>query len=554
MATPIINSQMDSVNSTLHTLKTDLASLRPYVKRLGAAAAKVEKYDDLLEVITISDASTTMGDIQATLNAVNSAGDHVVFDVAALNAGMYLCTIYLGSGYYRIADLVTGFEGTGFFTGTDLLKDIIASGSASTGNHYTMVWDQVNAKGTRLNAAASITTTTTNFGHFGSVNANYDNPFDSIYPWSGRKLCNIDIDLYRGLTSADTIEDCVTAWEDDVAFDYNDQYGVWVYTPPFFGRTYVIGNNRYFDVTDENLQNNIAYPAMITGRYHGCDVTLTIDGVSKHCNLPTLGLSLANVTLANQHTYAKNYGASLVDIYTVDASALLFIVEYATMNSQTACGNGASAVYIQGLTLSANVTNDNTIVLTASNANIVPGAVIDIGTTNGGYNVARTYCTAVNGATVTLADAVTATTSHYVSVHGLINVADSDIGSHSGYIGTNGKCNAYYRGEVLWGNKWQYILGAYRQTGTGAIWVCDRDSTDAYDALNTSVHNNTGLVLPTSASNYILTLGIADGLCAAPFCTSIAGNATNPVGDYCYTPALTTGNTILQQQEYSLLL
>lgn len=502
-------------------------------------------YDDLLGVLKITDATTTMGDIVSTLNTVNTAGDHVIFDVSALNAGMYLCTIYLGNGYYRIYDLVTGFEGTGFFTSTDLLADIIKSGSSSTGAHYTVKWDGVNAACTRLNDAASITTTTTNFKHSGSVNANYDNPFDSIYPWSGRKLCNIDIDLYRGLTSSDSIEDCVTYWEDDAGFSYSDQYGVWVYTPAFFGRTYMIGTDRYFDVTDENLQNNISYPAMITGRWHGCDVTLTIDGASKHCNLPTLGISLANVSVANQHTYAKNYGATLTDIYTVDASALLFIVEYANMDCQTAIGNGVSDLYQQGLRLSADVTNSNTITLTATNAKVIVGAIIDIGASNGGNDIARTYVTAVSGATVTLADAVTATTAHYVSVHGLINVADEDIGSKSGYIGTNGRSNAYYRGEVLWGNKWQYILGAYRQTGTGAIWVCDKDhDPDDYDALNTSVHTNTGLVLPTS-SNYIKSLGITDGLCAAPFCTVVGGSSSNPVGDYCYVPALTTGNTML---------
>ena len=510
-------------------------------------SVKVYQYDDILAVIKITDVTTTMGDIVTLLNGdggVNRIGSHVVFDVAGLNAGMYLCTIYIGDGYYRIADLVTGFEGTGFFTSSDLLKDIIASGSQSSGKHYTVQWDMVESTCVRLNDAASITIDTTNFKHSGSVNANYDNPFDDIYPWSGRKLCNIDIDLYRALSTGDDITDCVVAWEDDVNFDYEHQYGVWVYTPPFFGRSYILGNYRYFDVTDENLPNNIAYPAMITGRWHGCDVQLTIDGTSKHCNLPTTGISLANVSIANQHTYAKNYGATLVDIYTVDASALLYVVEYANLNCQTAIGNGVSELYKQGLKLTANVTDSNTITLTTTNANVIIGAIIDIGTTDGGNDIIRTYVTAVNGATVTLANAVTATTAHFVSVHGLINIADEDIGSKSGYIGANGKSNAYYRGEVLWGNKWQYILGAYRQTGTGAIWVCSKDSTDNYDALNTAVHEDTGLILPTSSS-YIQTLGLADGLSIAPFCTAVGGSATKPVGDYCYVPALTAGNTVL---------
>ena len=517
---------------------------------------KVFEYDDLLNIIRIVDDTTTMGDITAILNQVNSVGDHVIFDVAGLNAGMYLCTIYIGSGYYRIADLVTGFEGTGFFSATDLLKDIISSGSQSTGKHYTVQWDKTNAQCTRLNDAASITTVTTNFKHSGSVNENYDNPFDSIYPWSERKLCNIDLETYMGLTETDDITDCVTAWEDDDNFSYDDQYGVWVYTPPFFGRTYELGNYRYFDVTDENLQNNIEYPAMINGRWFGADVTLTIDGASKHCNLPLKGMNMANVSLANQHTYARNYKGTLVDIYKLDASSLLYIVEFANMNSQNTIGNGVSDLYQQTLKLASDVSNSNTITLTATNAKAIVGAIIDIGTTDGDNNIAKTYITAVNGATLTLADAVTATTAHFVSIHGLINLEDSDIGSKSGYIGTNGRCNAYYRGEVLWGNKWQYILGAYRQTGTQELWIADKDDTDNYDALNTSVHIDTGCSLPTiSAANwyYENDLHIVDGLSAPPFISEINGNSSNPIGDGSYIPLPSVGNTICLSGGFAII-
>lgn len=506
------------------------------------------KYDDLLNVVKVTNPNTTMGDIVTILNAVNSVGDHVVFDVAGLNAGMYLCTIYIGAGYYRIADLVTGFEGTGFFVAADKLADIIASGSQSSGKHYTMQWDMVNAQGTRLNDAASITTDTTNFGHFGSVNQNYDNPFDDIYPWSGRKLCNIDLDTYRGLTEGDDITDCIVAWEDDVNFDYDHQYGVWVYTPAFFGRTYTIGNYRYFDVTDENLQDNIAYPPSLVGRWLGVDVTLTIDGASKHVNLPKTGMPMANIAVSTQHEYAKNYGASLLDIYAIDAVSMLYIVEYASMNLQTKLGNGVSDCYKQGMHPTAAATASTTITVDTTHTSLIPGAIIDIGTNDGGLNIARTHIVSatVSGTNtvLVLADAVTVTTEHFVSVHGLINKADADIGSMSGYIGTNSKCNAYYRGQTFYANKFQYILGAYRQKDTGKIWIAEEGDTDNYDALNTAEHKDTGLVLPTS-SGYIQTLGIAEGLGFAPFATAIGGNSTNPVGDYVWVPSLDTGNTIL---------
>lgn len=506
----------------------------------------VEKYDGLLYTVKITDVATTMWDVTSELENVSSAGDNVVFDVSALNAGMYLCTVYLKSGYYRIADLVTGFVGTGFYSNSDLLADIIKSGSQSSGKHYTMRWDKVENVGVRLNDAASITADTSNFGHFGSVNPDYSNPFDNIYPWSGRKLCNIDIDLYRGLTSEDDFTDCVTAWEDDVNFDYDDQYGVWVYTPPFFGRSYELGDYRYFDVTDENLLDNIAYPATINGRWHGCDVTLTIDGISKHCNLPTTGIPMANVSVQIQHTYAQNYDASLVDIYDLDASTLLYLVEYCNTNSQSAIGNGVSDLYQQSIHPLEAVSNSDTIQL-AANAKLIAGAIIDIGTTDGSNDISRTHIVSVSGTTVTLADAVTCATTDYISIHGLINVADADIGSKTGYIGTNGRSNVYYRGEVLYGNIYQYILGTYRQTGTNRIWIADRGDTDNYNALNTSKHTDTGLALPalTSAAWQIIkTLGLADGLSVPPFMIEAGGTSAKPVGDSQYLPLPESANTV----------
>ena len=523
---------------------------RQAIKNIGV-------YDDILQTVKITSSTTTMGDITEVLTEVNTAGDHVLFDVSALNTGMYLCTIYIGGGFYRVADMVTGFEKHGFFKNSDLLVDILNSTPSTDAKHYTLQWDKVNAKGVRLNDAASITDNTANFGHFGSVNENYDNPFDSIYPWSGRKLCNIDIPTYRALTPADDITDCVVAWEGDVNFDYEHEYGVWVYTPSFFGRTYELGNYRYFDVTDEFNQHNIEYPAMITGRWLGADVQLTLDGASKHCTLPTVGMPMANVSMTNMHAYAKNFGGSLVDIYNIDASALLFVVEYGTLNSQTALGSGCANLYKQGMHPDSAVSGGNVISVTAtglSAALLTKGAIVDIGTADGGNNIARTSVVSAtlegNTATITLADNVTVAVTDFVSLHGIINNADEDIGSMSGYIGANGYVNAYYRGECLYGNKYQYILGAYRQTGTGHIWICDRDTTDDYDALNTSVHKDTGLVLPqgaggAAASGYIKTLGMAEGLAIPPFCTEIGGTSASPVGDYYYVPELSTVNTIL---------
>ena len=561
---PISTATQEALNAKQNTLTFDTTptsgSTNP-VTSGGVYTAEsqlksaIYKYDDLLRVIKITDATTTMGDVQTTLDTVNTAGDHVVFDVSALDAGMYLCTIYINQGYYRIADLVTGFEGTGFFSTSDLLKNIIKSGSQSSGTHYTVRWDKTNAQMTRLNDAASITTDVTNFAHRGAVNENYDNPFDGIYPWSERKLCNIDMDAYRALTAGESLTDCVVAWEDDADFSYGHENGVWVYTPPFYGRSYSLGNYVYFDVTDENLLNNVYYPAQITGRWHGVKVTLTIDDASKSCLLPKPGMPCKREAVSTIKSYANNWGASLVSIYELDASLLLYLVEFVNYNAQLAVGNGVSGLYRQSSDhIAAAATNSSVVQVVNNSTNVgvcIPGAIFDIGTANGGNQVGSYIIQSVapdstdsSLLNLTLDRETTVTTDNFWSVNGLSNVADEAIGSKSGYIGTNGKSNAYYRGEVLWGNLWQYILGAYHQATTNLIWLAkDANDADNYNAINTAEHINTGIAI-SATNGYINALAFPEERLSAPaFCTAVGGSSTAPVGDYFYNAP--TSNTIL---------
>ena len=425
------------------------------------------------------------------------------------------------------------------------------------GKHYTARWDKVNAQMSRLNDATDITTTTTNFGHFGSLNPSYDNPFDSIYPWSGITLCNIDIDLYLTyLANGGDATDCVTAFLGDPSFSYTDDNGVWRYTPEFWGRDTDDGTYRYFDICDKEYPGHNHYRAKIGGRWWGQTATRTIGGSSKVVLLPKVGMPAKDITMSTLHTYAKNMSATLDNIYTIDGDTLLFLVEFATMNSQTALGRGVDDLYSQsGHKIQENASTSATVkVLTSRAANCIANAIFDIGSSDGGRQVGSYIISATEVDTdptktiiVLTTDgstpaSVTATTSNFWSIHGLANVADTDIGKASGYIGANGKSNAYYRGTAFHANLFRYVLGVYRQTGTGAIWIAADEV--AADALNTAAHIDTGLVLSTT-SNYIQTLGAKTGLSCAPFCTAVGGSSANPVGDFCYVPTLATGNTIL---------
>ena len=418
-------------------------------------------------------------------------------------------------------------------------------------HRYGAMWDKTNAQMVaRLWDAAGITMDTTHFAHKGSIDAAHDNPFDNIYPWSGRKLCNIDIALYMALTAGDDITACVTHWEGDADFSFDDENGVWVYTPEFYHTVYDTADGyRVFGVADGPVAGWNYQHANIGGRVWGVTENREIDGTAKNIFLPKPGMPQVSLSGATMHTYAKNYGAMLDDIFTLSAENMLYLVEYANMNSRAALGNGVDSLYRQSSdhVLEA-ATDTNTIKVTAANANAaIVGAILDIGTSNGGAQIAHRIITAVtvNGTTkeITFDGApVTVTADHMWSIHGLSNPADldSDLGSASGYLGANDQSNAYYRGRVSHGNLWRYILGAYHEQNTRHVWTAKQYADcDNYDGLNTADHNDTGVAIATS-NGYAKALALIPGLGQFACCTEIGGNSSNPVADYHYQQNATT--------------
>ena len=422
---------------------------------------------------------------------------------------------------------------------------------------YIIRWDKVNSQCTRMGDAAAITTTITNFKHSGSVNASYSNPFDSIYPWKYRKLCKVNRVAYAALVAGSPIEDAVSAWEGEPGFvlDGSGDFDG-VYTPEFWGRIWEDATYVYAGVADGPLPGWQHFEATVGGRYFG-----SMDGASKITSIAG-SLPLRNTRMDTMHTNVTSQGMTLDDIFTWCADSLLMAVEYATLNSQTAIGSGCDGLYRQSAEKVGEAASIGDTLLKLPNAFVsacVAGALIGLGTSDGGEQtgVTRFISSAdLDGADPLFAThkgvtvpalTVNVTTDIFICLHGCYNAPDAAIGSMSGYLGTNGKCNAYYRGRVAHANYFRYVLGAYRQTGTDRIWVANsRAEAAAADALNTGVHRDTGKALP-AAEGYVAALGLDVLLPLAPFCTASGGTAgaTNPVGDYCYKPSIGAGNTIL---------
>ena len=188
---------------------------------------------------------------------------------------------------------------------------------------------------------------------------------------------------------------------------------------------------------------------------------------------------------------------TLDDIFTWCDDTILMVVEFATMNTQNAVGQGVCSLYCEDETGHPllDAAASNTVILpTAYKSTCVPGAVLDIGTSKSGGNVASRVVTSVQDYSDTAYCVVTFSgnpvdilTTHYCAIHGMSNTADAEIGSKSGYIGTDG----------------------------------------------------------AAAEGYLNALHILTRHPLAPFGKATGGNSSNPIGDYLWVPGLTAGNTIL---------
>ena len=427
----------------------------------------------------------------------------------------------------------------------DILNEIETVRRIQNDTHiYGVKWDKTSSAMERIYDAAGITTDTTNFVYSGSVNPNYNNPFDKLYPWSECKQCNVDLTLYRALSAGDDIRDAVVAWYGDNDFATDGSNGfVGRYTPEFWYLGYERDNVKYIFIADKEVKGFLHHKPSI--RSHGFGVDDGNNGVTSNDGQP-----MTNVAVSSIHSKATAGGFTLLDVYEYDANVALFMVEFASTDSQAKLGSGCSEDYYSpNFTVIAAETGATAVLLPAAGKNYcIPGATLDFATSKDGVDLSKRR-TVVNSAVynsdycrVTFTPAIDLTTSLYPSIHGKNN-ADS-IGNKSGYIGVNGKNNAWYRGAIMYANRWQYILGAYRQTGTNHLWLSTIEDCDNCDDLNTSDHFDTGVTQYTPSSESWQSVGdygIVPGKLAA---FGMITKAASLTGDSQYCPLPSAGNTI----------
>ena len=423
---------------------------------------------------------------------------------------------------------------------------------------FGALWDRTTNLLTRTRNAKGITTDTTNFCHKGTINANYDNPFDKIYPWAEMVVCNVDLTKYR--SGNYSLKDCITAVYGDPDFTYygDDTNFVGRYRPEFW----------YNSIEDEN--GNIEFLVSQIEREGFTHAPEAIDGISfvvddgSGNNKVTSGANvpLTNIAVSQIHARAKASGFTLQDIFTLDQQIILYLVEYANMNSQAAIGDGCSSCYRENaadVISNVSVVDGVSVFEVGSGMSSVMhvGAQLDFGTSTGAVTyrgLIKSFELNSGVYTVTLDRELAISDGLHVSGHGFgsceFPLLGESIGNASGYLGTAQKANAYYRGVVLYANRYSYTLGVYRQTGTNRIWICpDGVDPDDYDALNVNVHKDTGVALPDLETAAWQTVGgnaqKMEDVKAFLLTGPSSGSSSSPVGDQQYVPLASAGNTIL---------
>lgn len=220
--------------------------------------------------------------------------------------------------------------------------------------------------------------------HKGSTES-VNNDFDNIYPWSDIKTCNIDADGN------------VLAYLGDSSFRRDGTNGdVMVEIPKFYYKRVKTGIVEEIWICASKLPGYELHPLFIDNGKEVGKVFHSVYNASSFTDETDNKVKLQSITgvqprvrtsRAAFRTYARNKGAvwGIEDISCVNALQLLYLVEYANTNSQSALGSGvANLPYTANHKALEETTNGNTITISSVYKNIYKlGQRIEIGAAQG---------------------------------------------------------------------------------------------------------------------------------------------------------------------------
>ena len=355
------------------------------------------------------------------------------------------------------------------------------------------------------------------------------NDFDTLAPWSEIKSCNYDLTTKK-----------IKAWFGDANFAFDGSNGdVFTHVPKTYWSIYQENDYDYVLLADYPRAGFMEVDGFFVGRYNGAvvdDVLHTYSGL-----VPTV-----NKTRAQFRTLANALGTNFSQLdWRYLVLQMLYLVEYATYNSQSALGNGIQSRK-SVKTLIAE-TNTNRAIVGSSSGYYV-GQTIRIGTSDGGTQVAdaRTITAiepydneGVTGYALTFdGTAVNITVDNFVSSMGQMTGQCDTLGMKSGTLNNDGYHSMIYRGvENIFANIWQFVDGI--NIKDYVAYICkdhsqyaDNVFADPYKAL---AYTN------ASSDGWAKTLGLDVDEPFFRFPTEVGGGSSNYMADYYYR---NTGNRV----------
>lgn len=355
------------------------------------------------------------------------------------------------------------------------------------------------------------------------------NDFDSLAPWSEIKSCNYDLTTKK-----------INAWFGDANFKFDGTNGdVFTHIPKTYWKIYQENDYDYILLADYPKAGFIEVDGFFIGRY---DASVVSDVLHSYSGLvPTTGKTRAQFrTLAN----ALGNSFSQLD-WRYLVLQMLYLVEYANYNSQSALGNGIqSRKYLKTLIAESNT---NRVVIGSASGYYV-GQIIRIGTSDGGTQVADarkiTAIEAYDDGTVTGSAltfdgaAVNIAIDNFVCTMAQETGQCDTLGMKSGCLNNDGYHSMIYRGvENLFANIWQFVDGI--NIKDHVAYICkdhsqyaDDTFADPYKAL---AYTN------ADANGYAKTLGLDVDEPFFRFPTEVGGSTSTYMADYYYQ---NTGNRV----------
>ena len=211
------------------------------------------------------------------------------------------------------------------------------------------------------------------------------NDFDGIYPWKDMRLCNVDA------------SGNVTAYIGEAGFQRDGSNGdVMVEIPKFYYKRIKTGIEEEIWICEKQLPGYSLHPVFVNDGKEVDKVFHSAYNVSIYTDTSDNKIKLKSATSlqpANRQnintfrTYARNKGTGwgIEDISCISALQMLYLVEYASMNSQSVLGGGIATLQNKDAHIATvAVDNSNSITLAYEFQSLFKiGQRIEIGTVRG---------------------------------------------------------------------------------------------------------------------------------------------------------------------------